>query len=90
MHVRRHGTQNDAVVISKVCDQSSAHVRREHAGDDFTHRIAAEVLEDANSVFGRFEKQWRRIALEINRGTAETDDVNKVNCSANYETPSTR
>ena len=78
VHVRRHDTQNDAFVISKVCDQSSVHVRREHVGDDFTHRIAAEVLEDANSLFDRFEKQWRRIILEINGDTEETDDANEV------------
>ena len=78
VHVRRHGTQNDASVISKVSDQSSAHVRRKHVGDDLTHRIATEVLEDASSVFDRFEKQWRRIVLEINCDTVETDDVNKL------------
>ena len=82
VHVRRHSTQNDALVISKVCDQPSAHVRREHVGDYFTHGISAEVLENADCVFDRFEKQWRRITLEINCGTVETDDVNKVNRAA--------
>ena len=78
VHVRRHGTQNDSFVISKVRNQSSVHVRRKHVGDYFTHGITAEVLENADRVFDRFEEQWRRVILEINCGTVETDDANKV------------
>ena len=78
VHVRRHDTQNDAFVISKACNQSSVHIRRKHVGDDFTHGITAEVLKDAYCVFDRLEKQWRRIILEINGDTEETDDANEV------------
>ena len=59
VHVRRHDTQNDSFVISKVRNQPSVHVRRKHVGDCCTHGITAEVLEDADCVFDRFKKQWR-------------------------------
>ena len=59
VHVRWHNTQNNALVIPKVCNQPSVHVSRKHAGHYFTHGITAEVLEDADCVFNGLEKKWR-------------------------------
>ena len=59
VHVRWHNTQNNALVIPKVCNQPSAHVSRKHVGHYFTHGIAAGVLEDAGCVVNGLEKKWR-------------------------------
>ena len=78
VHLRRHGTQNNSFVISKVRNQSSVHVRRKHVGDYSTHGITAEVLEDANCVFNRLKKKWRCIILEINGDINKTDRAARV------------
>ena len=51
MHVRRHGTENDAFVVTKIRNKSCVHVSRKHIGHNFAYCVAAEVLEHACSVF---------------------------------------
>ena len=78
VHVRRHGTQNDPLCVSKIGDQSSVHVDRKHIRHNFTHSIAAEVLKDADGVLQCLKEKWRGIASEINSDTEATNDGNKV------------
>ena len=50
----------------------------EKRGHNFAHHVAAEVLEDAHGVSQHLKKKGRGIVLEVNRGTVEVDDTNKV------------
>ena len=82
MYVRRHDTENDAFGVTKNCNKSGVHVSRKHAGHDFAHDVAAEVLEYADSVFKCLKEKRRRVVLERNRYPIEANDADKVNCIA--------
>ena len=79
VHVRRHDTENDAFVVTKIGNQSSVHVRRKHVGHNFAHSVAAKVLKDAYRVFQRLKEEGRRIVLKRDCDTVEAHDANEVN-----------